>query len=85
MTRVLKTVDEDHYVTLDKAELLRLTRDQLRGKESDHFRLSNIPEDAGGSGRVQVLEEQIVRLREKEAALKAEVEAEEAEETADES
>lgn len=77
MVRVLKTVDEDHYVMLTKADQLALLRDSLRGKESDHYRISKLPED-GGPGRLAVLEEQVVRLREDLAALEAEIEAEEA-------
>lgn len=62
---------------LTKADQLALARDSLRGKESDHFRISQLPED-GGPGRLAVLEDQVVRLREKVNELEAEVEAEEA-------
>ena len=57
--RVLKTVDEDHYETLDKQEQLALARDVLAGRERDHFRMSLVPETSGG--QIPQVEDQIVR------------------------
>lgn len=66
------------YTTLTTADELALKRDQLRGKESDHVRLSEFPEEAGGPGRIEELEEKILRLRRKVDKLEERVAAEEA-------
>jgi len=62
-----------NYTTLDLAEKLRIARDTLHGRETDHFRLTLVPESAS-PGQIEDLAEQIDRLREEVASLEAEVE-----------
>lgn len=61
----------DEFTYLTDEDRLLLAKDALRGKESDYYRLSLLPEDSGG--RLPIIEIQIERLREEVKALEQEV------------
>lgn len=63
------------YTTLDTAEKLRLAQDTLHGQETNHFRLTLVPENAT-PGQIEATEEQIERLREDVAQLQEQAEEE---------
>lgn len=68
------------YTTVDTAEKLRLARDTLHGQETNHYRLTLVPENAT-PGQIESIEEQIERLRDDVAELEAKVEEEASEES----
>jgi hypothetical protein len=64
------------YETLSEADLLATARDALRGKETDHYRLTILAKtEPSAAERLPVLEEQIADLRKEVAAKEKSVKA----------
>lgn len=64
------------YTTLSTADRLLLARDALRGRESDHFRLSLLDESSRGD-RLEVLAAEIDTIRKEVSALEKQAAKEE--------
>lgn len=65
----LVSMPDFEYATLTENDKLLLVRDTLRGRESDHYRLSLLAQSEGAYiPRVAALEEEISVLREEVAA-----------------
>lgn len=62
------------YTTLSPADLLLVARDTLRGRETDHFRVSLLNEP-GKENRLAAMSDEIENLKQVVADLEAEIEA----------
>lgn len=68
------------YTTLASYERLSIARDALKGRETDHFRLSvTDPVGAANAGQLATIEEQITRLQQTVRELEEEQAAEQSE------
>lgn len=66
----------DDYETLTAEDLLSIARDTLRGRESDHYRLSLLDSvSSGGPTRLRALESEINSIKGKISALEAQAPA----------
>lgn len=61
------------YETLGVEDKLLLARDMLRGRESDHYRIS-LTHEPGKEARLKTYEEEIEDIKDQVARLQAEVE-----------
>jgi hypothetical protein len=60
------------YETLTAEDLLNIARDALRGRESDHYRLSLLsPASSGGPTRLKEIEAEIASIKGEIRAMEA--------------
>ena len=61
-----------NYETLTRDDLLAIARDTLRGRESDHYRLSLLdPSTSGGPARLEQIKGEIESIKGQIKALEA--------------